>query len=91
MYGLAVNLIVSVSGHPWIINEMFYFSINKKQIIISNYKGPNTCRVSTFPSISLYFDIVFLIYVMTYNKTDLVCNKMKVEKLSGATLTFATT
>ena len=22
MYGLAVNLIVSVSGHPWIINEM---------------------------------------------------------------------
>ena len=25
MYGLAVNLIVSVSGHPWIIDE-----INKK-------------------------------------------------------------
>ena len=23
MYGLAVNLIVSVSGHPWIINEIF--------------------------------------------------------------------
>ena len=22
MYGLAVNLIVSVSGHPWIINEI---------------------------------------------------------------------
>ena len=22
MYGLAVNLIVSVSGHPWIIHEM---------------------------------------------------------------------
>ena len=22
MYGLAVNLIVSVSGHPWIIDEM---------------------------------------------------------------------
>ena len=22
MYGLAVNLIVSVSGHPWIVNEM---------------------------------------------------------------------
>ena len=22
MYGLAVNLIVSVSGHPWIIDEI---------------------------------------------------------------------
>ena len=22
MYGLAMNLIVSVSGHPWIINEI---------------------------------------------------------------------
>ena len=22
MYGLALNLIVSVLGHPWIINEM---------------------------------------------------------------------
>ena len=25
MYGLAVNLIVSVSGHPWIINEIQIF------------------------------------------------------------------
>ena len=24
MYGLAVNLIVSVSGHPWIINEIMF-------------------------------------------------------------------
>ena len=24
MHGLAVNLIVSVSGHPWIINEIKY-------------------------------------------------------------------
>ena len=24
MYGLAVNLIVSVSGHPWIIDEMIW-------------------------------------------------------------------
>ena len=23
MYGLAVNLIVSVSGHPWIIDEIW--------------------------------------------------------------------
>ena len=23
MYGLAMNLIVSVSGHPWIINEIY--------------------------------------------------------------------
>ena len=25
MYGLAVNLIVRVSGHPWIINEIDEF------------------------------------------------------------------
>ena len=25
MYGLAVNLIVRVSGHPWIINEIKLF------------------------------------------------------------------
>ena len=25
MYGFAVNLIVSVSGHPWIINEINFF------------------------------------------------------------------
>ena len=30
MYGLAVNLIVSVSGHPWIINEINF-----------NYMGNN--------------------------------------------------
>ena len=24
MYGLAVNLIVRVSGHPWIINEIIF-------------------------------------------------------------------
>ena len=24
MYGLAVNLIVSVSGHPWIIDEIYH-------------------------------------------------------------------
>ena len=33
MYGLAVNLIVSVSGHPWIIDEILH-----PQIQI-----PNTC------------------------------------------------
>ena len=27
MYGLAVNLIVSVSGHPWIIDEMMCLKI----------------------------------------------------------------
>ena len=27
MYGLAVNLIVSVSGHPWIIDEMIRLQI----------------------------------------------------------------
>ena len=28
MYGLAVNLIVSVSGHPWIINEITDLDLN---------------------------------------------------------------
>ena len=28
MYGLAVNLIVSVSGHPWIINEICTLQYN---------------------------------------------------------------
>ena len=31
MFGLAVNLIVSVSGHPWIIDE-----INKKKLNYEN-------------------------------------------------------
>ena len=30
MYGLAVNLIVSVSGHPWIIDEIVPITIKKQ-------------------------------------------------------------
>ena len=29
MYGLAVNLIVSVSGHPWIINEIMQYRLSE--------------------------------------------------------------
>ena len=29
MYGLAVNLIVSVSGHPWIIDEIYNINTTK--------------------------------------------------------------
>ena len=31
MYGLAVNLIVSVSGHPWIINEMLQYLLREER------------------------------------------------------------
>ena len=33
MYGLAVNLIVSVSGHPWIIDVISFPASNKGRIL----------------------------------------------------------
>ena len=33
MYGLAVNLIVSVSGHPWIIDEISLIRIIKMFVL----------------------------------------------------------
>ena len=36
MYGLVVNLIVIVSGHPWIINE------------IQNYRTKDLLKVQTY-------------------------------------------
>ena len=33
MYGLAVNLIVSVSGHPWIIDEIVQAAVWNKAIL----------------------------------------------------------
>ena len=45
MYGLAVNLIVSVSGHPWIIDEM------KKVLLPGDFSSKmHLCAVhSRFP------------------------------------------
>ena len=34
MYGLAVNLIVSVSGHPWIIDEIDIQGLNHGSFLI---------------------------------------------------------
>ena len=40
MYGFAVNLIVSVSGHPWIINEMTGSSATILQYSMNLCKSP---------------------------------------------------
>ena len=47
MYGLAVNLIVSVSGHPWIINEIA--GVTKPHAIITNF----------FLSLCLFLSVCF--------------------------------
>ena len=40
MHGLAVNLIVSVSGHPWIINEIVP---PKKHLTYNGFDLVNQC------------------------------------------------
>ena len=44
MYGLAVNLIVSVSGHPWIIDEI----LCKRDQIKKHYSDLTSKLVSFF-------------------------------------------
>ena len=45
MYGLAVNLIVKVSGHPWIINEMRDFLNNDDILPLWLFSFSNSFRI----------------------------------------------
>ena len=47
MYGLAVNLIMSVSGHPSIINEILAYEIGQNNIFSNQMKQlkENKCPV----------------------------------------------
>ena len=56
MYGLAMNLIVSVSGHPWIINEIqFKKVLNQPNLTIQFWNYESWILTNFFDYIRLLF------------------------------------